>query len=287
MVAPTALHSATRSAGRTYDQAGWLASVSQGTDDRYFQRDDGRIIADYSQGAATTGLADRKLRPGLPCAQEPASGQPADVRAAEILDKAEAQASEAARLYGRWARHSTARPYLADMPPGQRRAHADDFRTAAFQVVIDTLLDPPDSVSPAEDGPPPWEQVYPLAVGIAHHYWFDPTGQVHDRQRAGHQGIVIQTAPLGRAMRRHGRSLPGCPVTIPAEISRWQQSHRTRGIFAYPSVAGPGLLAPHFPDPPRYSCAAQPSAGQNGRTGRAATRSAARGRRADSTRDSS
>ncbi|MEW2260631.1 RHS repeat-associated core domain-containing protein [Streptomyces sp. NPDC047869] len=45
---------------RTYDRAGRLASVSQGTGARYFQRDDdGRITADYFKDATTTGLADR------------------------------------------------------------------------------------------------------------------------------------------------------------------------------------------------------------------------------------
>jgi RHS repeat-associated protein len=45
---------------RTYDRAGRLASLSEGTGARYFQRDDdGRITADYFKDATTTGLADR------------------------------------------------------------------------------------------------------------------------------------------------------------------------------------------------------------------------------------
>ncbi|NUR01562.1 MAG: RHS repeat-associated core domain-containing protein [Streptomyces sp.] len=45
---------------RTYDRAGRLASVSEGTGARYFQRDDdGRVTADYFKDASTTGLADR------------------------------------------------------------------------------------------------------------------------------------------------------------------------------------------------------------------------------------
>ncbi|MEU1076521.1 MULTISPECIES: DUF6884 domain-containing protein [unclassified Streptomyces] len=91
-----------------------------------------------------------------------------------VLEKTESRASESARLYGRWERHSTARPHLADMPTAQRRAHARDFRAAAFQVVVDILLDCPETVPEATDGLPPWDQVYPLAAGIAHYYWFDP-----------------------------------------------------------------------------------------------------------------
>ncbi|MET8816544.1 DUF6884 domain-containing protein [Streptomyces sp. NPDC004549] len=100
------------------------------------------------------------------------------------LDKAEQRASEAARLYGRWERHSNARPHLAGMPPRQRRAHARDFRAAAFQVVIDTLLDPPNTVPQAQSGLPPWAQVYPLAAGIAHYYWFDPTAEANPDESA-------------------------------------------------------------------------------------------------------
>ncbi|MEU7031640.1 DUF6884 domain-containing protein [Streptomyces sp. NPDC046275] len=91
-----------------------------------------------------------------------------------VLEKAESRASEAARLYGRWERHSDARPHLAGVPTAQRRTHARDFRAAAFQVVIDVLLDRPDTVPEATDGIPPWDQVYPLAAGIAHYYWCDP-----------------------------------------------------------------------------------------------------------------
>ncbi|MFF7953683.1 DUF6884 domain-containing protein [Streptomyces griseorubiginosus] len=90
------------------------------------------------------------------------------------MEAAENRASEAARLYGRWERHSNARPHLAGMPTAQRRALARDFRAGAFQVVIDILLDRPDAVPEAHGGIPPWDQVYPLAAGIAHYYWFDP-----------------------------------------------------------------------------------------------------------------
>ncbi|MFE5189923.1 hypothetical protein [Streptomyces sp. NPDC056628] len=41
-------------------------------------------------------------------------------------------------------------------------------------MVTDVLLDRPDTVPEATDGVPPWDQVYPLAAGIAHYYWFDP-----------------------------------------------------------------------------------------------------------------
>lgn len=41
-------------------------------------------------------------------------------------------------------------------------------------MVTDVLLDRPDTVPEATDGLPPWDQVDPLAAGIAHYYWFDP-----------------------------------------------------------------------------------------------------------------
>lgn len=45
---------------RTYDRAGRLASVTQGTGARHVERDDvGRVVKDFFKDAATTGLADR------------------------------------------------------------------------------------------------------------------------------------------------------------------------------------------------------------------------------------
>jgi hypothetical protein len=101
-----------------------------------------------------------------------------------VLDRAEVRASEAARLYGRWEGHSNAHRHLAGMPQRQRRAYARGFRESAFQVVIDTLLDPPDTVPPAEEGLPPWGQIYPLTAGIAHCYWFDPAAEADPDETA-------------------------------------------------------------------------------------------------------
>ncbi|MER5889668.1 DUF6884 domain-containing protein [Streptomyces sp. NPDC001941] len=91
-----------------------------------------------------------------------------------LLEKTESRASEAARLYSRWERHSAAHCHLADVAHVQRRSLARDFRAAAFQVVVDVLLDRPDGIPEVLDGLPPWHQVYPLAAGIARYYWFDP-----------------------------------------------------------------------------------------------------------------
>jgi hypothetical protein len=124
-----------------------------------------------------------------------------------VLDRAEARVSDVARLYGRWERHSAARAHLAGMPPRQRRAHASHFRAAAFQVVIDTLLDPPATVAQAEDGLPPWEQIYPLAAGIAHYYWFDPAAEADPDETAR----ILAAADRRPAT---AAALPGprCPV---------------------------------------------------------------------------
>ncbi|WP_327411351.1 hypothetical protein OG458_42195 (plasmid) [Streptomyces sp. NBC_01281] len=90
-----------------------------------------------------------------------------------ILEKTEARASEAARLYGRWEHHSNARPHLVGLTGQQRRARARDFRAEAFNVVVGVLLDRPECVPEARSGLPPWSQVYPLTAGIAHYYWLD------------------------------------------------------------------------------------------------------------------
>ncbi|MFD8664860.1 DUF6884 domain-containing protein [Streptomyces microflavus] len=101
-----------------------------------------------------------------------------------ILEGTEARASEAARMYGRWERHSIARPHLSGMSPLQRRAYARNFRAAAFRVVVDILLDLPDAVPEATSGVPPWDQVYSLAGTIAQYYWFDAAGSADQDETA-------------------------------------------------------------------------------------------------------
>ncbi|WP_225636756.1 DUF6884 domain-containing protein [Streptomyces solaniscabiei] len=101
-----------------------------------------------------------------------------------LLQRIETRTSEAARLYGRWERHATARPHLAGLSARQRQTLARDFRAAAFEVVVDILTDPPVSVPQAKDGLPPWNQVYPLAAGIAHYYWFDAASEADPDETA-------------------------------------------------------------------------------------------------------
>jgi hypothetical protein len=119
-----------------------------------------------------------------------------------ILERVEGRVSDVARLYGRWERHSCAHAHLAGMSPRQRALHARRFRAAAFQVVVDTFLDPPDSVPQAEGCLPPWKQVYPLAAGIAQYYWFDPADESDPDETA---------RILAAADRRHATvaALPG------------------------------------------------------------------------------
>jgi hypothetical protein len=126
-----------------------------------------------------------------------------------VLEKAEIRASEAARLYGRWERHSNARPHLADMPTAQRQALAREFRAAAFQVVIDILLDRPDTVPEAIHDIPPQDQVYPLAAGIAHYYWFDPAALADPDDTAR----ILATAERHHAM-TPAAPQPRIPVTV-------------------------------------------------------------------------
>ncbi|MGW6145694.1 hypothetical protein [Streptomyces sp. NPDC055140] len=82
------------------------------------------------------------------------------------------------------ASDSIGRPHLAGLTPSQRRRLARDFRAEAFEVAVDILLDLPETVPAAQGGIPPWEQVYPLAAGIAHYYWFDPAAMADPDETA-------------------------------------------------------------------------------------------------------
>ncbi|MET8422317.1 hypothetical protein ACWD7C_42540 [Streptomyces sp. NPDC005134] len=90
-----------------------------------------------------------------------------------VLDGAETLATHAVLLYGRWERHSAAAPHLVGVDTVGRRELARRFREAAFKVVVDVLLDPPESIEEAKVDLAPWDQVDVLAGGIAHYYWFD------------------------------------------------------------------------------------------------------------------
>ncbi|MGP3950823.1 DUF6884 domain-containing protein [Streptomyces sp. 7N604] len=136
-----------------------------------------------------------------------------------VLDKAETRATEAARLYGRWERHSAARRHLAGVPQSQRRLLARDFRSAAFDVVIDMLLAPPNSVAEAEVGLAPWEQVHRLAAGIAHYYWFDPADEADPNETA---------RILAAADRRHLTEPATAPATSGASADHARATRRCR-----------------------------------------------------------
>jgi len=163
-----------------------------------------------------------------------------------ILEGAEALTTHAALLYGRWERHSAAVPRLAHVDVAGRRALARRFRAAAFDVVIDTLLDPPNAVAEADRALAPWEQVEVLAAGIAHYYWFDPAESADSDEAArllaaaDRSGIATASEPAPGAARAlhsargwthqrranaHGRPQADTPPR-PRQLELFTVSHR-------------------------------------------------------------
>lgn len=93
------------------------------------------------------------------------------------LDKAEILTSAAVRHYGRWERHSKAEAHLEYVDAAGRRALARTFRAAAFEAVVDTLLDPPPVEPSLVSDRPAWELAEEIGQTYALYGWVDVTDQ--------------------------------------------------------------------------------------------------------------
>ncbi|SFF74650.1 hypothetical protein SAMN05216251_12716 [Actinacidiphila alni] len=91
-----------------------------------------------------------------------------------ILDYVEVLASEAARAFGRWSRHSCEAALVTALGAVELHTRAREFRAAAFDVAARVLAGPyTDSCVAARTELPPWDQVEAIAGGYASYGWVD------------------------------------------------------------------------------------------------------------------
>jgi hypothetical protein len=90
-----------------------------------------------------------------------------------VIDHAEQLASWVARMHGDWTRRP-GNEFFAAMDERGRRAHARDFRAAAFRVIVAVLVGPEGAVLPEVDpARPVWEQVEAFAGGVGQYGWLE------------------------------------------------------------------------------------------------------------------
>ncbi|MFE7332560.1 DUF6884 domain-containing protein [Streptomyces sp. NPDC057565] len=148
-----------------------------------------------------------------------------------ILEGAETLATHAALLYGRWERHPASAQHLEDVDTPGRRELARRFREEAFEVVVETLLDPPECIEEAKVDLAPWDQVDVLAGGIAHYYWFDVADSADPDEVARHLADTDRSqANVATAAHRAAHATPGRDPAFVPEAGRAHQPSRDTGL---------------------------------------------------------
>lgn len=146
------------------------------------------------------------------------------------LDKVEALTSAAARHYGRWERHSAAEAHLEYVDPSGRRALARTFRAAAFDAVVDTLLDPPPVEPSLASDRPAWELAEEIGQTYALYGWVD----VADQADADEVEQLLADAD---------RALDPAAVAFEAELGELLAGQARRAAALYGALDGEELLA--------------------------------------------
>lgn len=146
------------------------------------------------------------------------------------LDKAEILASAAARHYGRWERHSKAEAHLEYVDPSGRRALARTFRAAAFDAVVDTLLDPPPVEPSLASDRPAWELAEEIGQTYALYGWVD----LADQADADEVEQLLADAD---------RALDPAAVAFEAEVAELLVGQARRAAALYAALDGEEPLA--------------------------------------------
>ncbi|MER5322309.1 DUF6884 domain-containing protein [Streptosporangium roseum] len=125
-----------------------------------------------------------------------------------LIELAEGYASLAVRTYGRWERHSSSALYLEGVDEAGRRALTRRFRVEAFDVVVDTLLDPAREIPQADEAAPMWEQADAVASAITEYGWFDVATKA-DAKEVAHllETALVETAASSVPAAPSGRRL--------------------------------------------------------------------------------
>ncbi|MBV7255077.1 hypothetical protein KQH21_31300 [Streptomyces sp. IpFD-1.1] len=143
-----------------------------------------------------------------------------------VLHYAEELASSAARMYGRWTRSRAHSAYFAALEPAQRRAHAREFRAAAYRAVVKVLTGPLEAAAVPEYDPGrlPWDQAEAVAGAIAEYGWVDVRDAYIPAEAVRVLDTAVPSAPAPRSPGRgqlvllgdlrHTRPRPARPVVV-------------------------------------------------------------------------
>ncbi|MDT0477843.1 hypothetical protein RM863_37565 [Streptomyces sp. DSM 41014] len=133
-----------------------------------------------------------------------------------VIDHAEQLASWVARMYGDWTRRTGNAWFFGALDEAARRAHAREFRAAAFRTIVAVLVGPEDVVLDEVDTDRPmWEQVEAFAGGVGQYGWLE----IHEAYDPAQALQLLDTAHEAPAARwtvedAHGEQLALFPQQL-------------------------------------------------------------------------